>query len=67
LYQLDQANPALRSRLLGEAKFLRAFMYFTLVKHMEVPIIDHLPNPSSDETGLAIDVKQVLKYMLYRK
>jgi hypothetical protein len=30
--QLDQANPALRSRLLGEAKFLRAFMYFTLVK-----------------------------------
>jgi hypothetical protein len=32
--QLDQANPALRSRLIGEAKFLRAFMYFTLVKHM---------------------------------
>jgi hypothetical protein len=32
--QLDQANPALRSRLLGEAKFLRAFMYFTLVKRM---------------------------------
>jgi hypothetical protein len=31
--QLDQANPALRSRL-GEAKFLRAFMYFTLVKRM---------------------------------
>jgi hypothetical protein len=32
--QLDQANSALRSRLIGEAKFLRAFMYFTLVKHM---------------------------------
>ncbi|WP_016989809.1 RagB/SusD family nutrient uptake outer membrane protein [Flavobacterium sp. ACAM 123] len=48
--QLDQANPALRSRLLGEAKFLRAFMYFTLVKtYGGVPIIDHLPNPSSDE------------------
>lgn len=48
--QLDQADPALRARLLGEAKFLRAFMYFTLVKsYGGVPIIDHLPNPSSDE------------------
>jgi hypothetical protein len=48
--QLDQANPALRARLLGEAKFLRAFMYFTLVKtYGGVPIVDHLPNPSSDE------------------
>ncbi|MGO4822071.1 MULTISPECIES: RagB/SusD family nutrient uptake outer membrane protein [unclassified Flavobacterium] len=48
--QLDKANPALRSRLIGEAKFLRAFMYFTLVKtYGGVPIIDHLPNPSSDE------------------
>lgn len=48
--QLDKANPALRNRLLGEAKFLRAFMYFTLVKtYGGVPIVDHLPNPSSDE------------------
>lgn len=48
--QLDQADPALRTRLLGEAKFLRAFMYFTLVKtYGGVPIVDHLPNPSSDE------------------
>ncbi|MFV8326161.1 RagB/SusD family nutrient uptake outer membrane protein [Flavobacterium sp. ZS1P14] len=48
--QLDQANPALRARLLGEAKFLRAFMYFTLVKtYGGVPIVNHLPNPSSDE------------------
>ena len=48
--QLDKANPALRTRLLAEAKFLRAFMYFTLVKtYGGVPIIDHLPNPSSDE------------------
>ncbi|MFV5700023.1 RagB/SusD family nutrient uptake outer membrane protein [Flavobacterium sp. ZT3R17] len=48
--QLDQANPSLRARLLGEAKFLRAFMYFTLVKaYGGVPIVDHLPNPSSDE------------------
>ncbi len=48
--QLDKADPALRARLLGEAKFLRAFMYFTLVKtYGGVPIIDHLPNPSSEE------------------
>ncbi|MFV8339203.1 RagB/SusD family nutrient uptake outer membrane protein [Flavobacterium sp. LB3P21] len=48
--QLDKANSALRARLLGEAKFLRAFMYFTLVKtYGGVPIIDHLPNPSSEE------------------
>lgn len=48
--QLDQADPALRARLIAEAKFLRAFMYFNLVKcYGGVPIIDHLPNPSSDE------------------
>jgi hypothetical protein len=48
--QLDKADPALRERLMGEAKFLRAFMYFTLVKaYGGVPIIDHLPNPSSEE------------------
>ncbi|MFT5714090.1 MAG: hypothetical protein ACI9WT_000632 [Flavobacterium sp.] len=48
--QLDQANPSLRSRLQGEAKFLRAFMYFTLVKaYGGVPIVDHLPNPSSED------------------
>lgn len=48
--QLDKADSALRSRLLGEAKFLRAFMYFTLVKtYGGVPIVDHLPNPSSEE------------------
>lgn len=48
--QLDKADPALRARLIGEAKFLRAFMYFTLVKcYGGVPIVDHLPNPSSEE------------------
>lgn len=48
--QLDKADPALRDRLIGEAKFLRAFMYFTLVKcYGGVPIIDHVPNPSLEE------------------
>ncbi len=56
LPKLDQANPALRARLAGEAKFLRAFMYFTLVKaYGGVPIVDHLPNPSS-----AADIKMEL-------
>jgi hypothetical protein len=44
--KLNNANSNLRSRLMGEAKFLRAFMYFTLVKcYGGVPIIDHLPVP----------------------
>lgn len=48
--KLDKANPQLRERLMGEAKFLRAYMYFTLVKCFGgVPIVDRLPNPSSDE------------------
>ncbi|WP_348797239.1 RagB/SusD family nutrient uptake outer membrane protein [Flavobacterium adhaerens] len=50
LPKLDKADASLRARLEGEAKFLRAFMYFTLVKcYGGVPIIDHLPNPSSEE------------------
>lgn len=48
--QLDQADANLKARLIGEAKFLRAFMYFTLVKcYGGVPIVDHIPNPSSEE------------------
>lgn len=49
LPKLDKADAALRNRLLGEAKFLRAFMYFTLVKcYGGVPIVDHLPVPGLD-------------------
>lgn len=48
LPKLDKADAGLRQRLIGEAKFLRAFMYFTLVKcYGGVPIVDHLANPSS--------------------
>lgn len=44
LPQLDKANPELRKRLAGEAKFLRAFMYFTLVRSFGgVPLVDHVP------------------------
>lgn len=49
LPKLDKVDANLRSRLAGEAKFLRAFMYFTLVKcYGGVPIVDHLPVPGSD-------------------
>jgi tetratricopeptide (TPR) repeat protein len=48
--KLDKADPALRERLMGEAKFLRAFMYFTLVKcYGGVPIVDRLQSPTSEE------------------
>ena len=47
--KLDKADPNLRARLIGEAKFLRAFMYFTLVKcYGGVPIVDHLPVPGNE-------------------
>lgn len=50
LPKLDQVSPALKTRLEGEAKFLRAFMYFTLVKgYGGVPIVDHLPVPGNDD------------------
>ncbi|WP_264551322.1 RagB/SusD family nutrient uptake outer membrane protein [Flavobacterium sp. N2038] len=43
LPKLSKADPALRERLMAEAKFLRAFMYFTLVKcYGGVPIVDHV-------------------------
>lgn len=43
LPKLDKANPDLRKRLMAEAKFLRAYLYFTLVKcYGGVPIVDHL-------------------------
>lgn len=50
---LDKADANIRERLVGEAKFLRAFMYFTLIKaYGGVPVIDHVPNPASEEDRL---------------
>lgn len=44
LPQLTNADENLRNRLAGEAKFLRAFMYFTLVRSFgDVPLVDHVP------------------------
>lgn len=48
LPKLDKADAALKTRLVGEAKFLRALMYFNLVRcYGGVPIVDHVPVPSS--------------------
>ncbi|WP_370897731.1 RagB/SusD family nutrient uptake outer membrane protein [Chryseobacterium gossypii] len=48
--QLDKADPELRERLIGEAKFLRAFMYFTLVRSFGgVPLVDHVPVSGVEE------------------
>lgn len=48
--QLTNADESLRKRLIGEAKFLRAFMYFTLVRSFGgVPLVDHVPAPGNDE------------------
>lgn len=47
---LDKADPAVRKRLEGEAKFLRAFMYFTLVRSFGgVPLVDHVPVSGVEE------------------
>ncbi|KIA88725.1 RagB/SusD family nutrient uptake outer membrane protein [Kaistella jeonii] len=49
LPQLTNADPALRERLAGEAKFLRAFSYFTLVRSFGgVPVLDHVPVAGND-------------------
>ncbi|TPG32119.1 RagB/SusD family nutrient uptake outer membrane protein [Flavobacterium pectinovorum] len=51
--KLDKVTPTLKVRLEGEAKFMRAFMYFTLVKgYGGVPIVDHLPLPVSEQDRL---------------
>lgn len=51
LPKLDKVTESLKTRLIGEAKFMRAFMYFTLVKgYGAVPIVDHLSGvPLSEE------------------
>jgi hypothetical protein len=49
---LDKADASLRSRLEGEAKFLRAFSYFILVRsYGDVPLVDKVfENTEADRT-----------------
>jgi hypothetical protein len=44
---IPDATPELKNRLEGEARFLRAFFYFELVRWFgKVPLIDHLVTPT---------------------
>ena len=53
--QLDKADPALRDRLMAEAKFLRAFSYFTLVRSFGgVPLVDHVPVAGDENDRLML-------------
>lgn len=55
LPQLNNADQALRARLAGEAKFLRAFMYFTLVRSFgDVPLVDHVPTSSAEDVDMQL-------------
>lgn len=63
--QLDKANPELRKRLLGEAKFLRAFMYFTLVRSFGgVPLVDRVPALGNEEDK-KMQLTRVSKEQIY--
>ncbi|ASK29860.1 RagB/SusD family nutrient uptake outer membrane protein [Chryseobacterium sp. T16E-39] len=63
--QLNKADSELRKRLIGEAKFLRAFMYFTLVKSFGgVPLVDHVP-VSGDEEDKKMTLTRKSKEEIY--
>ncbi|MGD1318459.1 RagB/SusD family nutrient uptake outer membrane protein [Chryseobacterium sp. 2R14A] len=58
LPQLTGADESLRNRLAGEAKFLRAFMYFTLVRSFGgVPLVDHVPTTSTEDVEMQLTRK----------
>lgn len=58
LPQLTGADESLRNRLAGEAKFLRAFMYFTLVRSFGgVPLVDHVPTTSAEDVEMQLTRK----------
>ncbi|WP_426094364.1 RagB/SusD family nutrient uptake outer membrane protein [Flavobacterium sp. DSR2-3-3] len=68
LPRLDKADAAVVARLTGEAKFLRALMYFNLVRcYGGVPIVDHVPVPSSaadtDMTLIRKSKEEVYKFI----
>lgn len=63
--QLNNADESLRKRLMGEAKFLRAFMYFTLVKSFGgVPLVDRVPAPGNEDDK-KMQLTKVSKEQIY--
>lgn len=56
---LTNANQNLRNRLTGEAKFLRAFSYFILVRSFGgVPIVNHVPIAGNDSDRIMLLTKK---------
>lgn len=52
---VTNANEGLRQRLEGEARFLRAFSYFNMVRMFgSIPLLDHVPSNASDEDALLL-------------
>lgn len=65
LPQLSNADANLRARLAGEAKFLRAFSYFTLVRSFGgVPLVDHVPVAGNEEDRM-MTLKRKSKEEIY--
>jgi starch-binding outer membrane protein, SusD/RagB family len=59
------SDPALRSRLEGETRFLRAFYYFDLVRLFgQVPIIDHSVTPAESVTIGRSAVNDVYSFII---
>jgi len=56
---LDKVDSALRNRLIGEAKFMRAFTYFTLVRGFgDIPLVDHVPVAGNTEDNNMLFVRK---------
>ncbi|MCW3161039.1 RagB/SusD family nutrient uptake outer membrane protein [Chryseobacterium oryctis] len=50
---LDKADASLKNRLLGEAKFLRAFSYFILVRsYGDLPLVDKVFENTEDDRAM---------------
>ncbi len=66
LPQLTNVNADLRKRLTGEAKFLRAFMYFTLVRSFGgVPLVDRALTPGGSPEDTKMQLTRVSKEEIY--
>lgn len=59
LPELDGADADLRERLAGEAKFLRAFTYFNLVRlYGGVPIVNRVPEAGNEEDDAMLEARK---------
>ncbi|HEC42950.1 MAG TPA: RagB/SusD family nutrient uptake outer membrane protein, partial [Bacteroides sp.] len=57
---VNGSNPELITRLVGEAKFIRAYAYFELVKNFEtMPLFDHVLSPTELNNVTFTDQQQI--------